>query len=129
MIGTLRWHARGKRHRLGPRGGTSPMTTDRCYFVSSIRAPSPRKGWLLADEATPICEFFTQSAALTCARSLARLDCASGHNAAVYEILPLGQVVLKWRCMHGQPMLADTPGEPVEEPASPADPSPTPVTR
>ena len=71
---------------------------DRCYFVSPLRAEASSKGWLLANDDAAICTFFSQSAALGCARSLALLDCAAGRSALVYEIMPLGEVVMRWRC-------------------------------
>ena len=88
---------------------------DRCYFVSPIRAPSPRKGWMLANDQTSICEFFSESAALACARNLAMLDCAAGHAASVYEVMALGRIVLKWRCHRGHPEMIGLPPDPASE--------------
>lgn len=91
---------------MGARDCAYPMG-DRCYFVSPLHAPAPRKGWLLASDECAICEFFSESAALSCARSLALLDCAAGRSAIVYEIRPLGRVVMRWRCHGNVPELIE----------------------
>jgi len=84
---------------------------DRSYFVSHVFANGSIRGFLVSNEQRAISEFFTSSAALGCARALARLDCTAGNDAVVYEVQPLGRILLRWRCTHAAPLRTTDAGE------------------